>query len=357
MNRTIHQFHYTVSDHDAVGNHLRLIQRALRQEGIGGEIFACEDRTHGATVRRFVPGALSGADLVLVHHSQGNPALDRVLAENAPKALLYHNITPENFFRHDPYVAELSRLGRQQLHAFHGKVVAAFGDSRFNCAELRVMGFSHAEVFPLLDLDPTPAVPSPKVSGLRRLTFVGRIAHHKNQAFLVEVLAELERAFPGHYELWLAGKADPLYGTYLSLLAKARGVSEIVNCRSGMNETQLRALYASSHAFVCASLHEGFCVPLVEAMQAGLPVFALPTTGIRGTLGHSGIRMANRSPRDFAHTIHATLGEPEAVETTVQGQAAQLGELARWHNAARIRTLCASLMPGQAAPPTPEGYL
>jgi len=157
--------------------------------------------------------------------------------------------------------------------------------------------------------------------------------------------------------LVLAGKADPLYGAYLSLLTKAHGLEKLVHRIGSVSAVELEDLYRSSQAFVCASRHEGFCIPLVEAMQRGLPVFALPTTGVRGTLGHSGVRLASRSARDFAHLVHAGLAERESVEAIVTRQGERLAELSAWHNAGRIRSLCTSLLPGQSAADTPEAYL
>src|SRR5262249_23168543 len=148
------------------------------------------------------------------HHSHGNPWLKQLLAIEIPKALMYHNVTPAIFFPHDPHLATFSEQGRKQLWKFGGKIVAAFAASRFSAAELEVHGLKNVQIFPLLDLARSPiatpvshsVVASPK---RRTLLFVGKLTPHKNQAFLIEILSALEKAFPGKYRLVLAGRADP----------------------------------------------------------------------------------------------------------------------------------------------------
>jgi glycosyltransferase involved in cell wall biosynthesis len=345
----IHQFHFTATAGDAVTNHMLLIRAALKEAGIGGEIFVGENKAPKSyEIQPFQPARLWNSDLILVHHSHGNPMLRDLLKVEIPKALIYHNVTPSPFFAHDPFMARYSKRGRDELHEFVGNCVAAFGVSRFNCAELEVLGFVRPQVFPLLDLSAPllrrPGTVKRTADPTRTLLFVGKQTPHKNQALLLQTLYYLQKNNPGKYRLVLAGRADPVYAQYLRLLTRLLGLEKHVVFTGPIAQNQLEAFYAEAAALVCPSLHEGFCVPIVEAMQREIPVFAIPTTGIRETLGKAGVRLVARHPHKIAEALDVVLDDAAAVDAILDGQKARLGELAVTQNRQRIQALCVALV-------------
>src|SRR5688500_4281454 len=112
---TVHQFHDSFQAHDAISNQMRFVREALKDNGIGGEIFARHLKGVTGDAVRFSPTAAWNCDLLLIHHSQGSPWLNEVLRIEVPKALVYHNITPSEYFAHDPYIQKLCLMGRRQL--------------------------------------------------------------------------------------------------------------------------------------------------------------------------------------------------------------------------------------------------
>ncbi len=363
----IHQFHYSASGADAVTNHMLLIQSALREAGIGGEIFAVHRKApESIAVRPFDVASLWDADLLLIHHSHGNPALPKLLETEIPKALIYHNITPPHFFNHDSHMASLSKLGRKQLGLFEGKILKAFGDSKFNCSELELVGLRKAEVFPLLDLQSplkvrTAPLQRRRVSGTRTLLFVGKLTPHKNQALLIRTLFYLNQLSSVKYRLVLAGRSDLLFAEYLRLLTRSLGLDHQVTFTGPVSAEELEGHYAQADAFVCASLHEGFCVPLVESMQRQVPIFALPRTGVRETLGRAGFRFTSLEASKMAHAIHASLSDETAIEQVLTAQDQQLITLGVAHNRRKIVDLCSALVKRLRGPEphrqSPEVYL
>ena len=340
---TVHQFHFSVREADAVTNHMRLIQSALAEIGIGGKILAAESKAFPKGTERFDPRRAWSCDLFLIHHSHGNPQLDAVLAVEIPKVLVYHNVTPPEFFRHDPYIADLCRLARRQLAVLKKHVVAAWADSAFNAAELSEAGFKHPTVFPLLDLgDPLPRPAYPRDA--TQLLFVGRLCPHKNQALLIKALFYLNELMDAAPSLILVGSQDPIYKDYLTLLARGLGVEKQVRFAGTVAEARLGELYSTSSAFVCASLHEGFCIPLVEAMRASLPIIAVSTEGTKGTLGDAGVQVSTLKPNEMAEAIARTLLHPRLVPNILASQNVRLQQLSRIHNRKRIQTLCRALI-------------
>jgi glycosyltransferase involved in cell wall biosynthesis len=78
-----------------------------------------------------------------------------------------------------------------------------------------------------------------------------------------------------------------------------------------------------SHAFLCLSEHEGYCVPLVEAMNAGLPVVAYEAGAVRETLDGGGVLLREKQPEVVAELLHALLHDPglRAAVLATQGRA------------------------------------
>jgi glycosyltransferase involved in cell wall biosynthesis len=126
--------------------------------------------------------------------------------------------------------------------------------------------------------------------GKTNLLFVGRLAPNKCQD-------DLLRAFD-HYltmdpqaRLILVGQGepnDPYYRHLLNTIDKLR-LTEFVMLPGQVNDAQLLAFYRTAHLFWSMSEHEGFCVPLIEAMWFDIPILAYASTAVPETLGEGGI--------------------------------------------------------------------
>lgn len=338
---TIHQFHYGASQGDAVTNQMLLIQKALNEGTTQGSIFSVE-RKHIAAekVLPFRKEKIWDCDLLLIHHSQGNPILKELLNIEIPKALIYHNITPKQFYAHDPYVYELCKQGRKQIGEIKNKVVATFADSKYNADELTQEGFKSVQLLPLLDL--SDELPSSTYIDLdpeapKNILFVGRLSPHKNQRLLIETFFYLRQNLPKHSKLVIVGSGDPVYTHYLKLLTKQLGISQSVQFTGKVTETELGHLYAAADMLVCMSLHEGFCIPLVEAMKHSVPVAYLPEGAIPETMGKAGLRLETKSPVVLAEIIKHALTDAQVLEAILKSQLDRLEELKETQTSARIR--------------------
>jgi L-malate glycosyltransferase len=343
----IHQFHYSQSAADAVTNHTFLIQESLREIGISGDIFCHEAKGLASErIRPLKPTSLRNCDLILIHHASGNPALKELLKIEVPKALVYHNITPAQYFAHDAFLANLCHAGRKQLRLLRDAVVASFAVSGVNLSELEAEGFRDTELFPLLDLSAVslpPLLPKKNERTLR-LLFVGKHTPHKNQALLIKTLFYLKKISTKKVKLTLVGREDPVYGKYLALLAQVLDLGEDVDFTGAISAERLEECYQSASAFVCLSLHEGFCVPLVEAMAHGLPIFAFSVQGTCETLSGAGIELTTQKPHQLAEIILAALESPRVVETVLESQRERLQSLKERQTRQRIQTLCRDLL-------------
>ena len=107
---------------------------------------------------------------------------------------------------------------------------------------------------------------------------VGRLAPNKNHAAAIRAFAEYNATFCRDSRLVIVGAEDPRLRPYTSMLrelCKSLGVDRKVLFTGKVSESRLKSAYMAARVFVATSLHEGFCVPAVEAMAMSIPVIAL----------------------------------------------------------------------------------
>jgi glycosyltransferase involved in cell wall biosynthesis len=265
-------------------------------------------------------GSLAAApeDVLLIHHSAGNPRLSQLLALPNPKLLLYHNITPPHWLWDlAPVVAATCYVGRDQLSELVQRVEVAAGVSEFNANELRALGASEAMVIPpLLDLaalgpatgaETAAAAESPP--GPPTILFVGRLAPHKRQDEVIRAFALYRRHRQPDARLVLVGAPiTSTYGLRLSRLAEEQAPGA-VTIESDLSGEELGARYRSAHAFLCLSEHEGFCIPLLEAFHFGVPVVARAAGAVPETAGDAAVLVDDSDLAVIAELLHLCVGD------------------------------------------------
>ncbi|NBO25024.1 MAG: glycosyltransferase family 1 protein, partial [Chlamydiae bacterium] len=346
----VHQFHHSVSPFDGISYQMFFIQSALKKIGVSGSIFASE--LHGISAPRafkFSKEKIWDCDLLLIHHSHGNPHLIELSHVEIPKALVYHNIVLPHFFRHDLMMAELSQLGRKQLSSLRKETIASFTGSEFNLEELTKHHFPHPQILPIMDLSRDLGQPKQKKLRSRKdapknILFVGRVCPHKNQALLIKTFFYLKKNLPKQSKLILLGGQDPIYTEYLKLLIKQWGLHQDVKLTGNVNSKSLEQAYETADAMVCVSEHEGFCIPLVEAMSRQVPVFFLPKTGVKETMGKSGVALNTEDPMEISEIIYSCLIAPQAISTILKSQDQRLKVLASQHNAQKLQETLLNLL-------------
>jgi glycosyltransferase involved in cell wall biosynthesis len=126
--------------------------------------------------------------------------------------------------------------------------------------------------------------------------FVGRLTPNKCQHEVVKAFAVYRRVFDRRARLWLVGgSSSPRYGAALEKLVAALGLGGAVTVTGSVSQAALVSYYRAADVFVCLSQHEGFCVPLLEAMWHRVPVVALASSAVPETLGSAGVLLPGRS--------------------------------------------------------------
>jgi L-malate glycosyltransferase len=312
----------SLASRDAIGVHTVNLRDGLRAAGIDSDIYY---GSHTADVehegRPVIELGRAGHDRWLLYQASiGSPVYDIVAARNEPKLVNYHNITPADLLRDwEPAVAYEVALGRTQLARLAPQSRFAVADSAFNESELRALGFEGTAVVPLLiDMQAKSDEPDPALAtaltrrkareGGGDLLYVGKISPHKAPHDLVKMLDVLRRTDDPAARLHLVG--SPLGETYepaLRTFIEELGLSGAVSLAGSVSGAALEAYYQAADVFVMASDHEGFCVPLAEAMGHGVPIVAYGVTAVPETVGGAGLVLEDKSPVPFAAAVGRVL--------------------------------------------------
>jgi len=336
--RRVHQVLAALSYGDAIGNEAIAIQKLLRAAGFESDIFAEGVHPRMAHLARplWQYAQASSPETVCLFHFSIGSAAGRLIF-HAPDRLvaIYHNITPARFFLgFHPHLAGLCYHGRRELSAFAPRTELALGDSEYNRRELEVAGYARTAVLPIvLDLDTYISAPSPVTralydDGRTNILFVGRMIPNKRIDDLIRTFAAYQKAFNPKSRLILAGdhRGHERYFARLTEMVRDLRVDEVV-FTGHVEHDELMACYAVSHLFLCLSEHEGFGVPLQEAMVFGIPVVAYDAGAVAETLGGGGILLDAKDPLEVAALIDRVLTDAGLRAAVLRTQSRALAAL------------------------------
>lgn len=308
-------------------------QRVLRHLGFDGEVYADDVAPRWRSlVRPASELRPSPEDLVLYHHGIASPLAGRLMHLPCRRAVVFHNVTPARFYAGTRLAGPLV-AGRAQLAALADFVELSIGVSRFNARELEEAGHRNVHVVPLF-VEPERFLPAMadalwlerfQASGRPRVVSVSRVVPHKRMEDLLALHSELRRIAP-RAELWIVGGYAPGNAAFKALAAKAEAIGG-VTFLGRVAHAGLVAAYRSADVFVSMSEHEGFGVPLVEAMAAELPVLAYGAAAVPETMGGAGIVFDEKNFAALAELVKL-VSEDEALSASlVEGQRRRLGAL------------------------------
>lgn len=298
----IHQVIVTAAPGDAITNAALEIRSLLRRVG-PSEIFArnrdvslvddvCSLQQYDDSVRR------SRDNVLIFHASIGEPLVLSFLLERPERVVLvYHNITPAEYFEpYDPVFARLLADGRDELTMLRDRALVALADSEYNARELEMLGYRDVRVSPLI-ID-VGALHGVEPAALPRdlaerdgplILFVGQLHPHKRPDLLVEAFHVLATYLLPGARLALVGPSR--LGRYKHAIERLVAELNLTGAHilGPIPTEELVALYRAADMFVTMSEHEGFCVPLVEAMAFDTPAIGRARAAIPDTLGDAGL--------------------------------------------------------------------
>ena len=323
---------------DAVGDSARRVRDLVRALGHQSELYALtidDDLKHD--VRPFSDPAARRGDLTIFHFALPSPMTSAFASLSGGRILQYHNVTPAAFFApYDPALFRLAALGREDLSTLVGHVELALGDSDFNRRELETLGFEPTGVFPIA-ID-TSRVTSPVARpALERLLddelvnflFVGRIAPNKKIEDHIRLAEHYKRYVDAYYRFIFVGRYDVVpgyYATIRALMSEFRLLNDRFVFTGPVPDEELAVYYRHAAVYISLSEHEGFCVPLLEAMAADVPVLAYAAAAVPDTLGGAGVQFAPKNLEYAAELLGTLTFDDDLRAQVIAGQRRRLAD-------------------------------
>lgn len=336
----VDQFVPCLLPRDAVGNHTLGVRSALERRGVENHIWAISVHpdldAYGRPFGAFKKGPRGRPEVALYEAaSVAGDFADFVVQLPQPKALYYHNLTPPEYFdEFDPEIARGLRQARTEVERIAAVSRLGIAASEFNAAELRQLGMADVVVIPPYPAPDAAVAPDPdQLAALREtktgidLLFVGRLAPNKRQERLIRLVAALRSAVDPGARLFLVGGPGPTsYVRGLQRLADTLA-PDAVTFTGPVSDAVLAAHYAAADLFVSTSEHEGFGLPLLEAMRAGVPIIAYDAGAVAETLGGAGVVVRSTDPRILAEVVAKVARDPELKAALRARQAERAQEL------------------------------
>jgi glycosyltransferase involved in cell wall biosynthesis len=323
---------------DAIGDSARRVRDLVRAMGHESDLYALTiDDELRRDVRRFDDPAARRGDLTIFHYALPSPMTEAFASLPHGRVLQYHNVTPASYFApYDPALFRLAALGRRELATLAGRADLALGDSEYNRRELEALGFTRTGVFPIA-VDTTrvtqaaarPALDEILDDGLVNFLFVGRIAPNKKIEDHIRLAEVYKRYVDAYYRFIFVGRFDVVpryYSMIRALMAEYRFLADRFVFTGPIPDDELAAYYRHAAVYVSLSEHEGFCVPLVEAMAADVPVLAYAAAAVPDTLGGAGVQFAPKDLEMAAELLGALAFDDDLRARVVAGQRTRLAD-------------------------------
>jgi len=350
----IHHFVPVLHRGDAVGRHTLRLRDATRARGFRSEIYV--DTVDPETAAETVPvlsyaGAAENGDVVVYQFATASAMAPWLAGRSETLVVNYHNITPPDLMAPWDNHLALGQLRAQgDLRVLAPRTTLAVADSAYNRAHLAEAGFAATAVIPpsaALDPAVTAAAAhpeSPDGRGARWLA-IGRVSPNKALESTIAALAVARAHGDPAATLQVIGKpATDSYVAALHRYVAEMGLADAVSFAGHASDATVVSAYATADVLVVTSEHEGFCVPVVEAMTAGLPVVAFDQGAVPEVVGGAGVLVSDKDPYALAAAIADLLADaPRRAALREEGRR-RLAELDLGSAADRFVSLLAPLV-------------
>lgn len=304
----IHQLVPMLHVSDAVGQHTMAVQDALVRRGLDSKIFVeLEDPDTVDRAEPFAEHAARPGDLLVYQFATASDLADALLGRPETVVVNYHNVTPpECFAPWDNALANHQVRARRQLEALSRTAALGVAVSEVNRQDLVGAGFTRTAVVPpvmavsAVTGDARPA----RRQGSRWLS-VGRLAPNKAvEDAILALFVHRRRHDPAATLLVVGRPSVETYARALRRYAADLGLADAVTFAGRIDDRALADAYDRADVLVVTSEHEGFCLPVTEAMARLVPVVAFRQGALPEVLGDAGVLLDAKDPAAVAEAVH-----------------------------------------------------
>lgn len=325
----------TLAYGDAIGNDTLALQDTLKSAGYETEIYAeAIDAKLGKNIAKQTEDyKYKDDDILLYHLSTGSDLNYKITEYPCRRIIMYHNVTPPHFFRgYSPMSEKACADGLRAVKYLAGKTNLCLVDSAYNGKDLKDMGYRcPIEVLPILiAFDDYKKEPDSKIihrydDDWVNIVFTGRVVPNKCPQDIIAAFYYYKKYIQPKSRLFLVGRYDwsNLYKEQLEKYVRKLELDDVY-FTGHVRFDEILAYYYIADVFVCMSEHEGFCVPLVEAMFFDVPIIAFDSSAIGDTLGGSGLLLQDKSPQVVAEAINMVIENKKLREQILEGQRERL---------------------------------
>lgn len=340
---------------DAVGDNARVMRDLFRRWGHMSEIYALTiDSGLESEIRPWHDGGARQGDMTILHFAVPSPMSQAFATLPGMRVLHYHNVTPAHFFApYDIGICRMAAEGRRELAMLADRTDLALGVSEYNRQELEDAGFDRTDVLPIVvdtarltTARPVPALEALLQDGLANILFVGRIAPNKMIEDHIRLAEQYKRYVDIYYRFIFVGNYNAVpsyYATVRALIAEYQMLPDRFWFTGPVPEEELAAYYRHAHAYVSLSEHEGFCVPLVEAMAMDVPVLAYGAAAVPETLGGAGVCFEPKDLELAAEWLGTLVYDEPVRRQIIAGQRRRLADFSLGALEPRLKSLLAAV--------------
>lgn len=340
---------------DAVGDNARVMRDIFRSWGHTSEIYALTiDGELATEIRPWHDAGARRGDMTILHFAVPSPMTQAFATLPGVRVLHYHNVTPAHFFApFDTGITRMAAVGRRELDLLADRTDIALGVSEYNRSELDEAGFANTGVLPIVvdtarltNARPVPALESLLTDGLANILFVGRIAPNKMIEDHIRLAEHYKRYVDIYYRFIFVGNYNAVpsyYATIRALIAEYQMLPDRFWFTGPVPDEELAAYYRHAHAYVSLSEHEGFCVPLVEAMAMDVPVLAYAAAAVPETLGGAGVSFAPKDLELAAEWLGALVYDEPLRQRVIEGQRRRRADFSLESLEPRLKSLLAAV--------------
>ena len=326
---------------DGIGNDVVAIHKYLLKHGYEAVIYAqrIDSRLESDTIKLLSDSNnFQDNDILIYHYSNCSKFMERVLRKCVcRKIMVYHNITPGSFFKkHNPKFAKILNDRRKELRKVRDIFDYCIADSEYNKQDLLKEGYTcPIEIVPILvsfeDYNQLPdeeLIKKYQGDGVTNVLFVGRIVPNKKQEDIIETFAYYHAHLNPDSRLIIVGNEE-MGGEYFSELTsyvKTLGIEESTVFTGHVSFPELLAYYRVADVFLCMSEHEGFCIPLLEAMVFAVPILAYRAAAVPETIGDAGVITDVKDPVIVAEMLNRLVSNKPLREDLKQRMQRRLKE-------------------------------
>jgi glycosyltransferase involved in cell wall biosynthesis len=323
--------HLVVSDlyiGDAIGNFVLAVYDYLCSRGIGCRLYA---ERKGEVPHDVEPYAaffarVEQADTLFYQLSNHDPAFAALMRVPCRRVVYYHNITPGEYYRsYSQETADLLDLGRNEL-PLAASAHAVLANSHYSLAELEPflsLKVPRLVFPPFLEEQLLPLQREGEAASVKNepyLLVLGRVAPHKGIEDGLNIFTRVRAEFPALRLLVVGGFFEPYVEELRQQVAADPVLEKAVTFTGALPANEVRGLLRGASGLLHTSVHEGFGIPLLEAMLAGVPVFAAPRAAAPETLSGAGVPVDPDKPDEAAARILRLLHDQKACAAMIAAQ-------------------------------------